>query len=96
MHYSGCRFICCENVLPLLLIYCWDKVGNELQFLRNASYMKRDLRGVLQRNRKVYSFIHSFIFHFISLQVQPKDVEIVIKCCTVYLKLQMSNDRIQL
>jgi hypothetical protein len=32
-----------------------------------------------------YSFIHSFIFHFMYLQVQPKDVEIVIKCCTMYL-----------
>jgi hypothetical protein len=32
-----------------------------------------------------HSFIHSFIFHFIHLQVQPKDVEIVIKCCTMYL-----------
>jgi len=31
------------------------------------------------------SFIHSFIFHFIHLQVQPKDVEIVIICCTIYL-----------
>jgi len=33
----------------------------------------------------IYSFIHSFIFHFIHLQVQPKDVEIVIICCTMYL-----------
>jgi hypothetical protein len=31
------------------------------------------------------AFIHFFIFHFIHLQVQPKDVEIVVKCCTMYL-----------
>jgi len=30
-------------------------------------------------------FIQSFVFHFIHLQIQPKDVEIVIKCCTMYL-----------
>jgi len=33
----------------------------------------------------IHSFIHSFIFHFIHLQVQPMDVEIVIKCCAMYL-----------
>ena len=85
MQYSGCRFICCENVLPLLLLYCWGKVGNELQFLRNASYKKHDLRGTEEYYKETARFIHSFIFHFICLQVQPKDVEIVIKCCTMYL-----------
>jgi hypothetical protein len=29
-------------------------------------------------------------------QVQPKDVEIIIMCCTMYLLNYMSNDRIQL
>jgi hypothetical protein len=41
--------------------------------------------GTLGGTRSRLTFIHSFIFHFNHLQVQPKDVEIVIKCCTIYL-----------
>ena len=42
-------------------------------------------------------FIHSFLyFPFIHLQIQPKDVEIVIACCTVPVKSEMSNERRQL
>ena len=42
-------------------------------------------------------FIHSFLyFPFIHLQVQPKDVEIVIACCTVLVKSEKTNYRRQL
>jgi hypothetical protein len=67
-----------------------------LAVLGGVSKQEAGYLGLLE----IHSFHHSFIFPFIHLQVQPKDVEIVTIYCTalhsVSVELQMSNDRTQL
>jgi len=51
--------------------------------IKTSCNLKRELY-LKARDSNDLEFI-PFIFHFIHLQVQPMDVEIVIKCYTMYL-----------
>ena len=60
---------------------CIDKLSYNCSLKSSGKYLYRVRLNLCA----IHSFIHSFIFHFIHLQVQPKDVEIGIKCCTMCL-----------
>ena len=70
-------------------LYLQKAVGRWVSvFCQNSMHNRLFGAGVEGHNFNTFwgwKFINSFIFHFIHLQVQPMDVEIVIKCCTMYL-----------